>query len=78
MDTWSHAVARAGRAVGGLIKPGSRVVAIGTPTTDADGTVLAGGVVAHQVLVTSVQVEDDSGEPSRDETQTVAPAQAYW
>ena len=70
-----HAVARAGRAVGGLIKPGSRVVAIGTPTTDADGTVLAGGVVAHQVLVTNVQVEDDSGEPSPDETQTVAPAQ---
>jgi hypothetical protein len=30
-------------------------------------------VLAHQVLVTNVQVEDRSGEPSRDETQTVAP-----
>ena len=61
------------RAVGGLIKPGSRVVAIGTATTGADGAELVGGVVAHQVLVTNVQVEDETGEPSRDETQTVAP-----
>ena len=61
------------RAVGGLIKPGSRVVAIGTPTSGPDGTPLEGGVLAHQVLVTNVQVEDESGEPSGDETQTVAP-----
>ena len=31
------------------------------------------GVLAHQVLVTNVQLEDKNGEPSGDETQTVAP-----
>jgi pilus assembly protein CpaB len=61
------------RAVGGLIKPGDRVVAIGTPSSSASDAGLSPGVLAHQVLVTNVQVEDRSGEPSRDETQTVAP-----
>jgi len=57
------------RAVGGLIKPGDRVVVIGTPSSSANDA----GVLAHQVLVTNVQTEDRSGEPSRDQTQTVAP-----
>jgi len=55
--------------VGGLIKPGDRVVVIGTPSSSANDA----GVLAHQVLVTNVQTEDRSGEPSRDQTQTVAP-----
>jgi pilus assembly protein CpaB len=61
------------RAVGGLIKPGDRVVVIGTPGSSANDAGIESGVLAHQVLVTNVQVEDRSGEPSRDETQTVAP-----
>jgi pilus assembly protein CpaB len=61
------------RAVGGLIKPGDRVVVIGTPGSATSDAGLAAGVLAHQVLVTNVQIEDSSGEPSRDETQTVAP-----
>jgi len=61
------------RAVGRLIKPGDRVVAIGTPGSSASDAGLPAGVLAHQVLVTNVQLEDRSGEPSRDETQTVAP-----
>ena len=61
------------RAVGGLIKPGSRVVAIGTPGSSVTGVGIPPGVLAHQVLVTNVQVEAKNGEPSRDETQTVAP-----
>ncbi len=61
------------RAVGGLIKPGDRVVVIGTPSSSTSDAGLPAGVLAHQVLVTNVQIEDKSGEPSRDETQTVAP-----
>jgi pilus assembly protein CpaB len=61
------------RAVGGLIKPGDRVVVVGTPGSSASDAGLTAGVLAHQVLVTNVQLEDSSGEPSRDDTQTVAP-----
>jgi pilus assembly protein CpaB len=61
------------RAVGGLIEPGARVVVIGTPGSSGATADLPAGVLAHQVLVTNVQVEDRTGEPSRDETQTVAP-----
>jgi pilus assembly protein CpaB len=60
------------RAVGGLIQPGDRVVVMGTPsrqTGDSSGTV----VVAHQVLVTNVQIEDSSNQPTGDQTQTAAP-----
>jgi hypothetical protein len=61
--------------VGGLIAPGARVVAVGTPSSStADGSdALPAAVLAHQVLVTNVQIEDKTGEPSRDETKTVAP-----
>ena len=61
------------RAVGGLIKPGDRVVVIGTPGSSATDAGNVPGVLAHQVLITNLQVEDRSGEPSRDETRTVAP-----
>jgi pilus assembly protein CpaB len=61
------------RAVGGLIKPGDRVVVIGTPGSATSDAGMPAGVLAHQVLVTNVQIEDKNGEPSRDETQTVAP-----
>jgi pilus assembly protein CpaB len=60
------------RAVGGLIKPGDRVVVVGTSSASGSDPAI-GGVLAHQVLVTNVQIEDRSGEPSRDETQKVAP-----
>lgn len=61
------------RAVGGLIKPGAHVVVIGTPGSSGASADTPPGVLAHQVLVTNVQVEDRTGEPSRDQTQTVAP-----
>jgi pilus assembly protein CpaB len=61
------------RAVGGLIKPGTHVVVIGTPGSSGASADVPAGVLAHQVLVTNVQVEDRNGEPSRDQTQTVAP-----
>jgi pilus assembly protein CpaB len=61
------------RAVGGLIKPGDRVVVIGTPGGSRSDAGVPAGVLAHQVLVTNVQLEDKNGEPSRDQTQTVAP-----
>jgi pilus assembly protein CpaB len=58
------------RAVGGQIKPGNRVVAIGTsPPGDANPS----GVIAHQVLVTNVQIEDKNNEPDQSETKKVAP-----
>jgi pilus assembly protein CpaB len=61
------------RAVGGLIKPGARVVVIGTPGSTGATADSPPGVLAHQVLVTNVQVDDSTNQPSRDETQTVAP-----
>jgi pilus assembly protein CpaB len=61
------------RAVGGLIKPGTRVVVIGTPGSSGASADVPPGVLAHQVLVTNIQVEDRTGEPSRADTQTVAP-----
>src|SRR5262245_5453967 len=62
------------RAVGGLIKPGNKVVAIGTasPNSPQSGDSTS-AVLAHQVLVTNVQLENSSGEPSQSETKTVAP-----
>jgi pilus assembly protein CpaB len=58
------------RAVGGLIKPGNRVVAIGTLTSsDSEGS----AVIAHQVLVTNVQIENKNNEPDQAETKKVAP-----
>jgi pilus assembly protein CpaB len=63
------------RAVGGLIKPGDRVMVVGTPGSSGTDLGIPPGVLAHQVLVTNVQIEDKSGEPSRDQTQTVAPTQ---
>jgi pilus assembly protein CpaB len=63
------------RAVGGLIKPGDRVMVIGTPGASPTDAAIPAGVLAHQVLVTNVQIEDKTGEPSRDQTKTVAPTQ---
>jgi hypothetical protein len=48
-------------------------VVIGTPSTSTSDAGLPAGVLAHQVLVTNVQIEESNGEPSRDETQTKAP-----
>jgi pilus assembly protein CpaB len=62
------------RAVGGLIKPGSRVAAIGTATdssSESESTPRA--LLVHQVLVTNVQIVDKNGEPSREETKDTAP-----
>jgi pilus assembly protein CpaB len=62
------------RAVGGLIKPGSRVAAIGTvkdSSSDSESTPRA--LLVHQVLVTNVQIVDKNGEPSREETKDTAP-----
>lgn len=58
------------RAVGGLISPGNKVVAIGT---SSNGEVNTSTVIAHQVLVTNVQIENKNSEPSKTETKTVAP-----
>jgi pilus assembly protein CpaB len=63
------------RAVGGLIKPGDRVMVVGTPGASPTDAAIPAGVLAHQVLVTNVQIEDKTGEPSRDQTKTVAPTQ---
>jgi pilus assembly protein CpaB len=62
------------RAVGGLIKPGSRVAAIGTAkdsSSETESTPRA--LLVHQVLVTNVQIVDKNGEPSREETKDTAP-----
>jgi pilus assembly protein CpaB len=62
------------RAVGGLIKPGSVVAAIGTmsgsstATEDSTETLLV-----HQVLVTDIQIVNKNGEPTREEAKDVAP-----
>lgn len=67
------------RAVGGLIRPGDRVVVFGSVDTGTtsptnDGTAVAAtSLVAHQVLVTNIQFQDRANEPSRDQTKTVAP-----
>ena len=58
------------RAVGGRIKPGNKVVAIGTTSS---GGVDSSAVIAHQVLVTNVQIENKSNEPDQSETKKVAP-----
>ena len=63
------------KAVGGLIKPGDRVVVIGTPGSSASDAGLPAGVLAHQVLVTNVQIEDRTGEPSRDDDPDGGPDQ---
>jgi len=61
------------RAVGGLIKPGNRVVAIGTAAPNSPSDNSTSAVLAHQVLVTNVQLDNSSSEPSQSETKTVAP-----
>ena len=62
------------RAVGGLIKPGSRVAAIGTATDSSSETESTPrALLVHQVLVTNVQIVDKNGEPSREETKDTAP-----
>jgi pilus assembly protein CpaB len=61
------------RAVGGLVKPGGRVMVVGTPGNTPASAADIAVVVAHQVLVTDVQVDTSSGQPSRDQTQTQAP-----
>jgi len=63
------------RAVGGLIEPGDRVMVVGTPGSSPADVAIPAGVLAHQVMVTNVQIADRSGEPTGDETQTVAPTQ---
>ena len=62
------------RAVGGLIKPGSRVAAIGTMSSSGSATEDSPEtLLVHQVLVTDIQIVNRNGEPSREETKSTAP-----
>jgi pilus assembly protein CpaB len=61
------------RAVGGQIRPGDKVAAFGSVDASGGGSAAETAVIGHQVLVSNVQFENKSTEPSRDETKTVAP-----
>jgi pilus assembly protein CpaB len=61
------------RAVGGQIRPGDKVAAFGSGDATSGGSTPDTVVIGHQVLVSNVQFENRSNEPSRDETKTVAP-----
>jgi len=61
------------RAVGGQIRPGDKIAVFGSVDSAGGGDVAGTGVIGHQILVSNVQFENKSNEPSRDETKTVAP-----